>query len=296
MSVPTASVVIPVLNGEATLGSLLTALRNQAGAGEFEMIVVDNGSTDRTREIARAAGATVLQQPVRGPAAARNMGLQQARAEVVACADADTIPTRRWLASLLAAFDEPKVIIATGPIFGWQPATPAERYSCVRDVYSRANSVDHPRFPYALGMSLAVRRRNAMEIGGWDEEMTSGEDVDFSFRLRERFGNKIEYVEQAVIFHQHRCTDEALWRQARWHGAGHALFHRRHGDALPWSPWHSAMTYWTLGILHLAAPVVFLGRVTGLMNARRAEFERYHRLWSRHFWAGFFEQRRKFTA
>ena len=146
-SSPAASVIIPVLNGEATIGTLLAALKNQAGAGEFESIVVANGSSDRTMEIARAAGATVLQQPVRGPSAARNLGLRHARAEILAYTDSDTIPSRRWLASLLAAFADPNVIIASGPILGWQPATAAERYSSVRAAYSRENSIDHPRHP-----------------------------------------------------------------------------------------------------------------------------------------------------
>src|ERR1700722_7960281 len=192
-SSPAASVIIPVLNGEKTIGTLLDALKNQTGVGEFETIVVDNGSTDRTMEIALAAGAIVLQQSVRGPSAARNLGLKGARAEILAYTDSDTIPSRHWLASLVAAFADPKVVIASGPILGWQPSNAAERFSSARAAYSRENSVDHPRFPYALGMSLAVRRKNAIEIGGWDEFMTSGEDVDFSCRLRRRFGNKIHF-------------------------------------------------------------------------------------------------------
>jgi glycosyltransferase involved in cell wall biosynthesis len=293
---PAASVIIPVLNGEKTIGVLLAALKNQAGVGEFEIIVVDNGSTDRTMEIARAAGVTVLQQPVRGPSAARNMGLQHTRAEILAYADSDTIPSRRWLASLLAAFTDPNVIIASGPILGWQPVTAAERYCSVRAAYSRENSTDHPRHAYAPGMSLAVRRKSTIEIGGWDESMASGEDVDFCCRLRLRFGNKIHFVEEAVLFHQHRCTDEALWRQARWHGAGHALFHNRHSDLLPWTMWHSIMTCLTIGILYLAVPLISFAQAIGLMNAQRAEFERYHRLWTRYFWVGFFEQRKKLSA
>jgi glycosyltransferase involved in cell wall biosynthesis len=293
---PAASVIIPVLNGEKTIGVLLAALKNQAGVGEFEIIVVDNGSTDRSMEIARAADVTVLQQPVRGPSAARNMGLQHARAEILAYADSDTIPSRRWLASLLAAFADPNVIIASGPILGWQPVTAAERYCSVRAAYARENTIDHPLHAYAPGMSLAVRRKNALEISGWDESMTSGEDVDFCCRLRLRFGNKIHFVEEAVLFHQHRCTDEALWRQARWHGAGYALFHNRHSNLLSWTAWNFVMTYLTIGILYLMVPVIAFARSTGLMNAQRAEFERYHRLWTRYFWAGFFEQRKKLSA
>jgi glycosyltransferase involved in cell wall biosynthesis len=291
-----ASVVVPVLNGEATLGNLLAALKNQAGAGAFEIIVVDNGSTDRTIEIARSCGVTVLHQPIRGPSAARNLGLHHARAEIVVYTDSDTIPSRRWLASLLAAFSDPKVIIASGPILGWKPATAVERYSSARIDFSREHSTDHPRHAYAPGMSLAVRRKHAVEIGGWDELMTSGEDVDFCCRLRLRFGNKICFVDEAVLFHQHRCTDEALWRQARLYGAGHALFQNRHSDLFPWTMRHYILTYLTIGMLDLAVPVIAFAQATGLMNAQRVEFERYHRLWTRYFWAGFFEQRKKFSA
>jgi len=293
---PAASVIIPVLNGEATLGTLLSALKNQAGVDAFEIIVVDNGSTDRTMEIARAHGATVLQQPVRGPSAARNLGLAHARAEILVCADADTIPSRRWLASLVASFADPAVIIAGGPILGWQPGTAAERFCSARAAYLRAQTADHPRFPFAIGMSMAVRRTSARAIGGWAEDMTSGEDVEFSHRLRLRFGNKIHFAEDAVIFHQHRCTDEALWRQARWHGAGLALLHQKHPGTLPWHFWNSGRVRLTVGILHLAIPVIALARAGGWMKAERAEFERYHRLWTRYFWSGFFEQRKQFRA
>ena len=142
-------------------------------------------------------------------------------------------------------------------------------------------------------MNIAVRRKNAIEIGAWDESMTSGEDMDFCFRLRLRFGNKIHFIEEAVLFHQHRCSDEALWRQARWHGTGHALFHQRH---LRWTALHSAMVYLTIGLLYLAVPVIAFARRVGLMSAERAEFEYYYRLWTRHFWAGFFKQRKRKTT
>src|SRR5260370_26945355 len=99
------SVVIPVLNGEATIGELLGALLTQRDPpAATEVIVVDNGSVDATRDIVRRAGVTLLEEPVRGPAAARNCGLRQARGDVVAHLDADTLPTSRWLAELVAPF------------------------------------------------------------------------------------------------------------------------------------------------------------------------------------------------
>jgi glycosyltransferase involved in cell wall biosynthesis len=291
---PAASVIIPVLNGAATLGDLLAALKSQAGVpGPFEILVVDNGSADRTVEIARSHGIQLLNQPVRGPSAARNLGLRQARAEVVVFTDADTIPSRRWLAALLATFDDPQTILATGPIHGWQPSTAAEQFVCCRQVFDCEATARHPRHPFAHGMNVAVRRAAALEIGGWDETMPSGEDVDFSLRLRKRFGSDIRFAAQAVLFHKHRCTDEALWKQARWHGAGYALVRKRHADLMPWHPFKTGVVYASLIMLDAAAPFIELCRRTRLFSGQRAQFERYHRLWMRHFWGGFFEEWRK---
>jgi glycosyltransferase involved in cell wall biosynthesis len=294
---PAASVVIPVFNGEATLGDLLIALKAQAGVPcRFEIIVVDNGSTDRTAEITRMHGALLLHQPVRGPSAARNLGLARAQADIVLFTDADTVPSRRWLASLLAAFADPEVVLATGPIYGWQPATGAERYASSHKGFTRERSAEHPLHPFAHGMNVAVRRKAALEIGGWNETMTSGEDVDFSICLRKRFAAPIRFVDQAVLFHKHRRTDEALWKQARWHGAGFAQVYQRHRGSLP-SPYRQLVIALTMiGVLHAVAPLVALGRCARLCSEERAEFERYHRRWLRHFWSGFLEQWRKKPA
>jgi hypothetical protein len=106
----------------------------------------------------------------------------------------------------------------------------------------------------------------------------------------------VRFVDQAVLFHRHRSTDEALWKQARWHGAGYALVHQRHPDLLSWPVWRSGWVYGALAVMRLSAPLVAVGRATRVFSKERAEFERYHRQWTRHFWAGFFEQRRKPAA
>jgi GT2 family glycosyltransferase len=294
---PVASVIIPVLNGEKTLGQLLTALRSQAGVpGRFEIIVVDNGSTDRTAGIAHSHGATLLHQPVRGPSAARNFGLARARGDRVVFTDADTVPSRCWLAHLLAALAGADGILATGPIYGWQPATPVERYASTQIHSEREKTAEHPRHPFAHGMNVAVRREAALAIGGWDEGMPSGEDVDFSVRLRRKFGKPIRFAEQAVLFHKLRDTEEALWKQARGHGSGYALVHQRHRGVLPSPAWRCAVAFGMIGFLHCASPLVEVGRRLRLVSAERAEFERFHRQYLRHFWGGFYTQWRKENA
>ncbi|MHB8593675.1 MAG: glycosyltransferase family A protein, partial [Acidimicrobiales bacterium] len=99
------SVVIPVLNGERLLPRCLDALAEQEDAPAFEVIVVDNGSTDRTATVAAAhpIGPRVLHESARGPYAARNTGMAGARGQVIALTDCDCAPTSRWLAEAIGA-------------------------------------------------------------------------------------------------------------------------------------------------------------------------------------------------
>lgn len=291
---PVVSVIIPAYNAAATLGGLLQAVKTQAGLpGGYEVIVVDNGSTDDTVQVAQSFGVTVLHQAVRGPSAARNLGLSAAQGEIVVCTDADTIPTRHWLASLYSAFAKPEVLQATGPIHGWQPATAAERFACQRQVFDGQKTAAHPVQPFAIGMNHAVRRQAALAIRGWDEAMTSGEDTDFGLRMHIRFASPIVYVPRAILFHRHRSTDEALWRQARWHGAGYAMLRQKHPDRLPWRWWHALFARASVRVLQGTTPLVALCHRLKLISAARVEFEFYHRHWTREFWAGYFEQWRK---
>ncbi|MFN2175555.1 MAG: glycosyltransferase family 2 protein, partial [Anaerolineales bacterium] len=101
----TVSIVIPVLNGEEVIADLLRALTSQRGlSNDPEIIVVDNGSVDRTREIVRQFGVVLLDEKKRGPGPARNCGLSYASGDIIAHLDVDTIPTRRWLSELVAPF------------------------------------------------------------------------------------------------------------------------------------------------------------------------------------------------
>lgn len=293
MNPPLVSVIIPVRNGAATIGHTLDALQTQAGLpGPFEIIVVDNGSTDQTAALVAARGITVLHQPKPGPSAARNLGAAQARAPILVFTDCDTVPTRRWLAGLHGAFSDPAVMLATSTIESWQPATAAERYVAAHKLFSVEYTANNPNNPFAYGMNFAIRRQALAEVGGWDETMGSGEDVDLSARVRQRYGCAISFVSQAVLFHKHRSTDQALWKQARWHGAGHALVLRRHPDMVPWPLGMSLWVRLSIAWLYALAPLIAVLAKLRLVSPQRVEFERYHRNWQRHFWGGFFQERK----
>jgi len=109
------SVVVPALNDSLMLARCLAALAGQTRPAD-EIVVVDNGSTDDTADVARAAGARVITEPLRGIFPATSAGFDAAEGDIVARLDADSIPPADWLARIVAAFeDEPELDFLSGP-------------------------------------------------------------------------------------------------------------------------------------------------------------------------------------
>ncbi len=288
MSDPVVSVVIPAYNAAGTLDETLRALHAQAGAPPFEIIVVDNASTDATADVARAEGATtVLFEPKRGPAAARNRGLFAARGQIIAHCDADTVPTRRWLRELCAPFADPKTILVAGNTICYPLNTPAERYMQASGVYDTQRKITRTPFPFAPSLNLAVRKEAACSIGGWTEDLLTGEDVDFSHRLLNAYPTEIAYASKAILYHRGRTNDEALCRQAWTWGEGAADLYRRYPNELHWNLltlWNLVYTIFSSAVLEVVARIA--GAI-GVMKRDRFEFLCYHSLWLRRFWLGY---------
>ena len=242
--------------------------------GPVEIIVVDNGSTNLKPEIARASGIAVMHQPVRGPSAARNTGLARAQANIVACSPMEHHPFA------------PMAGLAVVGLRRSQNHSGHRANSRMATGHGRGAIRRHPQGLHPR----ANRRTSAASFCTWDERrrpekssarnwrlgraMTSGEDMDFSIRLGKRFGVPIRFVDQAVLFHRHRHTDEALWKQARWHGASYAFVHHRHPDLLRWPVWRSGIARVSIAALYVAAPLVSLCQAARSFDAKRAEFER----------------------
>jgi glycosyltransferase involved in cell wall biosynthesis len=283
------SVVIPAYNTSATLGETLRALQAQMAPPSHEIIVVDNASTDDTPLVARSYGVRLLYEPRRGPAAARNCGLRAACGEVVAHLDADTVPTRRWLREISSPFDASGTTIVAGNTVCYQPRTGAELYVAASGLYDTVRAITREVFPFVPSLNLAVRRRAALEIGGWCEEMPTGEDVDFSHRLLERFATKIVYAERAVLYHHTRADDAALRKQAWTYGEGAAELYRRYPGELRFDATRLVHVAWVLGSRTALPYVALCVRAVKVIPDAKLEFYRYHSLWTRNFWGGFLQ-------
>lgn len=285
------SIVIPAYNAERLLPETLRALQGQSGCVALETIVVDNNSTDETAAVARSFGATVLLERKRGPAAARNCGLNAARGEIVAHCDADTVPSRRWLAELVKLFDDPAVVIAAGNTLCYPPETGAERYVQAIGLYDASLAAARDPFPFAPSLNLAVRADAARSVNGWNSDLITGEDVDFSHRLLTAYGTRVAYAPRAVLYHHARASDADLRRQARSYGAGVADLY----DLYPREvDWNAAKTLHLLGTLTsrpVRAAIAQTAARFGKLDPARAEFLKYQDLWTRCFWYGFCERK-----
>lgn len=256
-----ASVIVPVYDGEATLAACLRSVRSQTlSAAAYELIVVDDGSRDRSAALAARAGAHVICQPNAGAAAARNAGLRAARAPWVAFIDADAVASRRWLELLLAAAESPAtppVGCVAGKTHGLASSSPAARFVDLSGGLDAGRHLAHPRYPFAPSANVLYRRDALVAVGGYDERYRSYEACDLHQRLA-ALGCTVRFEPRAVAFHHHRATWRAFWRQQVSYGAGLAQFMRHRVDEIGWSAWDE-LRAWS-ALLGLAAGACLPGR------------------------------------
>jgi hypothetical protein len=184
-------------------------------------------------------------------------------------------------------FSDPKTVIVAGNTLCYPPRTAAERYVEAVGLYDASRCVGRRPFPFAPSLNLAMRREAAIAIGGWSEDLLTGEDVDLCHRMLARFDTEIAYARGAILYHRGRADDKALCRQARGYGAGAADLYRRYPAEVDWN---AAKALQLTRIIASRALLELFGRAAGglgIIDARRAEFLRYHSLWTRNFWLGF---------
>jgi len=223
------SVIVPAFNAEMTLSDCLEALNDQkAPTGEYEVIVVDDGSSDETSKIAKQFNVKCLHQTNRGPAAARNRGVSAAQGEIILFTDADCIPDRRWIHEMALPFQDPKVVGVKGAYRTHQTGLTArfaqaefeDRY----DLLQRQSIID-----MIDTYSAAFRKNIFQEMGGFDESfpVANNEDTDLSYRLAAA-GHKLVFNPRAVVYHTHPDTPAKYLRVKFWRGYWRMVVYRRY--------------------------------------------------------------------
>jgi len=231
------SVVIPVYNGEKTLTDCLRALKMQSlPVEQFEVIVVNDGSTDKSADIASNFNVRIIETQNNGAPAGRNKGILAAKGEWVAFTDCDCIPSRMWLAQLLAMVETHDVdaIGAAGKTFGFNSKSNAARFVDLVGGLDAEKYLQHPLFPFAPSCNLMYRRDILNKVNGFDERYAAYDACDLHTRILKQYSGQFNYVDHAVVLHKHRGSWKDFWTQQKNYGRGLAQFMLNYKETVDW--------------------------------------------------------------
>ena len=204
------SVIIPVFNEEEVLRKAYSRITKvmEACGEHYELLFVDDGSTDGSAAILRAfesrSGVRVLRTAGMGAAAAMNLGIRAAAHQVICLVDQDVVLKPGWLASILAPFDDPAVGAVQGR-FVVDPDAPAVARGAAMDVEQRYAAMGAGPTSHVCTGNSAYRARALGEAGLFDESFGYGYDNDMSYRLM-RAGYALRFCPGAKSVHRWRET------------------------------------------------------------------------------------------
>jgi len=223
---PLVSVVVCSYNGARTIRHTLEGLSRLDYPG-YEVIVVDDGSTDATPQIAAEYDVRVISTENRGLSNARNTGWQAATGEIVAYIDDDAYPDPHWLKYLVARFHNTQYVGVGGPNVA--PPGDGPIADCVANapggpVHVLISDWEAEHIP---GCNMAFRRSALAAVGGFDPRFrAAGDDVDICWRLQER-GWEIGFHAAAMVWHHRRNSIRAYWKQQQGYGKAEALLEEK---------------------------------------------------------------------
>ena len=223
---PRVSVVVCTYNGERTLSDCLEGLA-ALDYPSYEVIVVDDGSTDASALIAAEHGVRVISTENRGLSRARNTGMRAATGEIVAYIDDDARPDPHWLTYLVAAFRRGSDVGVGGPNIA--PPGDGPIADCVAAAPGGPIHVllSDRRAEHIPGCNSAFRKEALEAVGGFDPRFrVAGDDVDLCWRLQE-YGWSIGFSPAAMVWHHRRNSVRTYWRQQKGYGKAEALLERK---------------------------------------------------------------------
>jgi glycosyltransferase involved in cell wall biosynthesis len=226
------SVIIACYNGADTIATQLEALADQRWPERWEVIVVDNRSTDRSMAIVegyrnRLPNLRIVDAWDRqGQAYALNVGVRNSTGEALLFCDADDQVAPGWLAAMGRALSEHDFVACRFDTDRLNAPWVAQSHpNPQRDGLNRYRYP--PYLPHAGGCGLGVRRSHHEAIGGFDESIPIVQDTDYCWRLQ-RAGIELHFVPDAVLYVRYRSTLRGLYRQARGYGMGNVLLYKRY--------------------------------------------------------------------
>jgi len=223
------SVIAPTYNRKEMLMECLTSLFNQTYPKDrYEIIVVNDGSTDGTEEVLKEYAKKApcafkwLTQQNRGPSAARNLGVKNARGEIICFIDDDCVAEKKWIENLISGFVMEKIGGVGGKIKAYNPKTSVEKYARMDQESAIRNS-------FLITCNAAYRRDVLESVNGFDSNLRyGGDDIDVGIKVKQ-MGYELKYAPDAIVYHKHRTTLNDLVKQRYNYGVGEAILSKKYG-------------------------------------------------------------------
>ena len=231
---PRVSVIIPVYNCSETIVQCLDSM-DSINHPAFEIIVVDDGSTDGTRGICQSRnGVRVISLDRGGPSRARNIGISVANGDFIAFTDGDCIVDKDWLTALESGFRGPDIAGVGGDQKSpddetWLGKRIQEFLKCIGFMTGYIkNDATATETEHNPSCNVMYRKAVLEEVGGFDESLFPGEDVELDLKIR-RSGYRLLYIPEAVVGHYRPRTYSEFAAMMRRYGASQRYLVKKYG-------------------------------------------------------------------
>lgn len=237
------SVVLPCYNGAATLAAMLDSLVRQTYDGEWELVFVNNGSTDNSVEMAlsyadrlpvRVVSAYVGHGPQGTVGHSYFVGFRAARGDLILVCESDDVCDPDWMKHMVKALETCDFAV---PALEYEMLNPPTvTWGKDRGLQARgeglSSNVGPLHLPYAACNAIGMTRDCYRRVGDPTEWMRTAWDVDYCWRVQ-LAGMKLTFVPEALVHYRLRDTAAGRFNQARNYGRGHVNLHIRYGMR-PW--------------------------------------------------------------
>ncbi|MCK5547885.1 MAG: glycosyltransferase [Thermoplasmata archaeon] len=242
------SVVLNLLNEERHVNDLLDSLVVQEGP--IEIVVVDAGSVDRTRDIVKEYMERFdfvklhIKTGTRGEST--NYGIKMSGGEAIAFIGGDCIANAFWIKELRRSLAQSDIVAGKTVNIGYYAFADLDRV----ELFHKGFDLSYP------SCNMVFRRKVLIDIGGFDNWFVTAEDIDANFRAVE-MGYKIDYNDRAIIYHRTKGGFYSFFKQAFWNGYGRKQLTLKHGHL--WS------SYNPTGMFKEKTSVLYLARLAVAM-------------------------------
>lgn len=256
------SIIIPAKNEQVNIDDCLDSINSMDfDKDRYELLLIDNGSSDRTVEVAKGKGAKVYVQPELTIAGLRNFGAAKARGTILAFLDADCSVAVNWLQEASRYLDD-RIIVC----FGSPPIVPADATWVQKAWFLiRRKKMTVQKVDWLESMNLFVRRETFEACGGFDENLVTCEDYDLTLRLK-KMGTLLNDSRIVAIHHGEASTVRHFYRKEKWRAASNFKGLLRHGLVLREIPSLVApLGHCILLVLVILSPLLLSTGVAGII-------------------------------